>query len=327
MNYTEIVAALKSIGWEENLEGTQYVKYSRFKVPTATEWEHFYVQVEDGYAYLCIHSRFAEWSKDFKNKRLGGITVGGKRGGHILLSSNMTAFKKVTGGTGNKIYEYFPLRFQREADLLAAVDVIAEKAKFLVKSTPKEQLTITLATTESGTFESQDSGDSQISDERSDPYLDQRVLKIDPSFRTPLTPEEDERRRKKQVENGAHGELLAMQFEISRLTKLDCQDPAQYVKQISLEDVGAGYDIYSNWNGDERFIEVKASQLGSDTFFISSNELDVLVSKGARAWIYRVDLSEQESPTGCVYPIPNAGDELKRNGVLEATQYRATIQR
>jgi len=327
MNYTEIIAALKSIGWDENVEGTQYVKYSRFKVPTATDWEHFYVQVENGYAYLCLHSRFAEWSKDFKNKSLGGITVGGKRGSHILLSSNMTAFKKVTGGTGNKIYEYFPLRFQRVSDLLAAVEVIAEKANFVVRSTSRDQATITLSTTDSGTFGSQDDGDSQISDKNYDPRLDQGDLKIDPSLRTPLKPEEDERRRKKQAENGALGERLAMQFEISRLKKLDCQDPAQYVMQISLEDVGAGFDIYSNWNGDERFIEVKASQLGSDTFFISANEIEVLTSKGSRAWIYRVDLSEQESPVGCVYPIPNAGEELKRQGVLEATQYRATIQR
>ena len=207
------------------------------------------------------------------------------------------------------------------------MEVIAEKANFLVKSAPKELSAITLATSDSSTFDSQDGDSSSSSEEVSVPLLDQGFFQIGATSRTPLTPEEDERRRKKQAENGALGEQLAMQFERSRLTKLSCQDPTQYVRQISLEDVGAGYDIYSNWDGQERFIEVKASELGSDSFFISSNEIKVLVSKGDRAWIYRVDLSARDDPIGCVCPIPNAGAELNREGVLEPTQYRATIPR
>jgi hypothetical protein len=329
MNYTEIVATLKSIGWEENVEGTQYVKYSRFKVPTATEteWEHFYVQVEDGYAYLCLHSKFAEWSKDFRNKTLGGITVGGKRGGHILLSSNMTAFKKVTGGTGNKIYEYFPLRFQRHSDLLAAVEVIAEKAKFIINGVPKDTTAIKPITSDRGTSELQDGGNSEVSGEDSDPHLDGQSLNDEAPLRTPLTPEEDERRRKKQAENGALGEQLAMQYEIARLTELGCPDPIDCVQQVSLVDVGAGFDIHSNWNGEERFIEVKTSQEGVDHFFISVNELNRLGELKERGWIYRVDLSNKENVMGCIEPIPNATAELSKAGVLEAIQFKATILR
>lgn len=329
MNYTEIVATLKSIGWKENVEDTQYVNYSRFKVPTATEtvWEHFYVQVEDGYAYLCLHSKFAEFSKDFRNKTLGGITVGGKRGAHILLSSNMTAFKKVTGGTGNKIYEYFPLRFQRESDLLAAVEVIAEKAKFIVNSVPKDTPAIKPITSVSATSELQDGGDSEVSGENSDPHLDRQSLKIETPLRIPLTPEEDERRRRKQAENGALGELLAMQYEIARLKELGCPNPIDCVRQVSLVDVGAGFDIHSNWDGEERFIEVKTSQDGVDYFFISINELNRLGELKERGWIYRVDLSNEDSELGCIEPISNASAELSKAGVLEAIQFKATIRR
>jgi hypothetical protein len=145
--------------------------------------------------------------------------------------------------------------------------------------------------------------------------------------RTPLSPEADEAKRKKQAENGAIGEQLAMQYEIARLTELGCPNSNDCVRHVSLEDVGAGYDIQSNWNGQERCIEVKASELGVDYFFISSNELHRLGELKERGWIYRVDLSKKSSLMECIDPIPNAGTELNRTGVLEATQFKATILR
>lgn len=327
MNYTEIVATLISMGWDKDHDGKQYERNDRFKVRTNTGWEYFYVHLENGTSYLCLHSKFAEYSRDFKRKSLG-ITVGGvKRGSHQMLSSNMTEFKEVSGSTGRKIFEFFPLQFQRRSDLIAAIEVISEKAGFLVRNVQKELSAEIVGTSKGDTFQSHDDDKFTELEEASEPSLNQGSFKMDTSARVPLTPEMDEQRRKKQAENGAIGEQLAMQYEIARLTELGCPNSDDCVRHVSLEDVGAGYDIQSNWNGQERCIEVKASELGVDYFFISSNELHRLGELKERGWIYRVDLSKKSSLMECINPIPNAGAELSKTGVLEATQFKATILR
>ena len=327
MNYTEIISTLISIGWKKDLEGTQYVRNDRFKVRTSTGWEYFYVHLESGCSYLCLHSKFSDYSRDFKRKSLG-ITVGGiKNGQHLMRSSNMTEFEEVLGSTGRKIYEFFPLQFQRKSDLLAAVDLIAEKAGFLVPIVKSESLSIVLVTTASDTYEPRDDDTSSMPDEVSDPLIGQGSDQIDAALRIPLTPEDDEKRRKKQAENGALGEQLVMQYEIARLTELGCPNSIDCVRHVSLEDVGTGYDIQSNWNGEERCIEVKASELGVKYFFISINEIQKLGELKERGWIYRVDLSKSSDLMGCIDTIPNAGAELNKAGVLEAIQYKATLRK
>lgn len=137
------------------------------------------------------------------------------------------------------------------------------------------------------------------------------------------SPEEDEERRKKQVENGARGEEIAMQYEVERLKGLRCPDPLAYIKHESKENNNAGYDIFSGWNEEEtRYIEVKASEKGSDTFFISSNEVEVLKGHGQKAWIYMIDLSKKDD---CVTEIGSPGEKFDKEIKLEATQYRASL--
>ena len=166
-----------------------------------------------------------------------------------------------------------------------------------------------------------DPGGSILNDSATDDSLTKQ------GTRAPLSPEADEAKRKKQAENGALGEQLAMQYEISRLSRLGCPNSIDCVHQVSLDDVGAGYDIHSKWNEEERFIEVKASEIGAEYFFISNNELQKLEELKELGWIYRVDLSKRSDVMGCIDTIPNAGVELRKSGVLEATQYKATIPR
>ena len=60
-----------------------------------------------------------------------------------------------------------------------------------------------------------------------------------PGSRRQTSPEEDEERRKKQVENGARGEETAMQYEVERLKGLCCPDPLAYIKHESKENNNA----------------------------------------------------------------------------------------
>lgn len=144
--------------------------------------------------------------------------------------------------------------------------------------------------------------------------------------RTPISPEEDEARRRKQAENGALGEALAKQYEIARLGKLSCPNPDACVDHVALRDIGAGYDICSVWNGETRYIEVKAEESKVDSFFISSNEVETLTELKERGWIYLVDLSKKDDLLNCVTTISNAGEKLAPEGVLKPTQFRATLR-
>lgn len=327
---TEIVATLKDLGWSEYPNEENYDKYYRFKIRSATGWEHVYVERKPkgnnlNDAYLCLHPKFYEWRKEFKKSF--GITIGGRDGKPILQSSNMTDFPLGDGRTGDKIPEYFPLRFQSVTDLKHAVAVISNMANILNVQTPEAMDGENLKLVNIGQKEFEKTAslgsNTSIFDDDGIPPDSPDCL----GTRAPISPEADELRRKRQAENGELGEQLAMQYEIARLTELGCPNSVDHVRQVSLIDVGAGFDIHSNWNGDERCIEVKASELGVDHFFISINELIRLGELRERGWIYRVDLSNREKLMECVDPIQNAGVELNKVGVLEATQFKATIRR
>jgi hypothetical protein len=97
------------------------------------------------------------------------------------------------------------------------------------------------------------------------------------------------RDRKSQI--GEAGERVAVRYEVQRLRSCGCPNPEQFVKLISIEDVGRGYDLESTYPDNERCIEVKTSTRGSDGFYLSLNERKVLAREGIRAWIYLVELS------------------------------------
>jgi hypothetical protein len=87
---------------------------------------------------------------------------------------------------------------------------------------------------------------------------------------------------------GKAGELLVVLDELKRLRDCECSEPEKFVKLISIDDVGRGFDIASTWPGEERFIEVKSTTVARSDFFITENECIMLSALGNEAWLYRV---------------------------------------
>lgn len=97
----------------------------------------------------------------------------------------------------------------------------------------------------------------------------------------------------RQSETGKAGELMVVLDEMARLKACGCQEPEKYVHRVSESDVGRGYDVESNWPGEERCIEVKTTTSPGSDFYLTLNERNVLGDLGAKAWLYRVALDTQ----------------------------------
>lgn len=115
---------------------------------------------------------------------------------------------------------------------------------------------------------------------------------FDPARQT--SPEQLKRALDRNDATGKAGEMLAYQDELIRLEVLGCPDPAAHARLVANENVAAGYDIYSEWNGERRCIEVKTTASGREQIFMTANECDTLRALGSEAWLYRVDLSAGE---------------------------------
>lgn len=126
MDDKKIYEFLISQGWEEHYENDAYVKYYRFRVPTGSGWEFFYLDRATSDAKLCLHPRFFEFRSQFRS--IYGVELGGERGALLLKSADMLKFEKTLGRTGNEISEFFPLRFFTGNGLVEAVNLIAKIA-------------------------------------------------------------------------------------------------------------------------------------------------------------------------------------------------------
>lgn len=119
---------------------------------------------------------------------------------------------------------------------------------------------------------------------------------------------------------GDTGEEIAYQYEISRLKHKGI------VQQTYLENIAAGYDLYSEYKGKERFIEVKSSLSSHPNeikFYLSENESEVLEEKGENGFIYFVNIKENH-----VYEIQNPIKKIKENGSKkEIKTYQITLKK
>lgn len=109
--------------------------------------------------------------------------------------------------------------------------------------------------------------------------------------RPPIDADAFEALMERRSEVGQAGELLAVQDELDRLSRLGCPEPHRWVERVALVDVGRGYDIASTWPGQVRCIEVKASTRAGADFFVTENECKVLATLGSNAWLYRVSVN------------------------------------
>ena len=126
----------------------------------------------------------------------------------------------------------------------------------------------------------------------------------------------------KERDDGALAEQLVMNYEKERLPNRSSK-----IKQVSLIDVAAGYDILS-FNSEssllyDRFIEVKCFH-GKAHFYWSSNEKNISELIGENYFIYLVDLDryfcnpEGFKPTIIQNPSKNINSE---NWCIEPTNF------
>lgn len=103
-------------------------------------------------------------------------------------------------------------------------------------------------------------------------------------------------REQQNSQLGQKGEDFAMNFEIWRLEQVGLSHLTEKVKQISLDDDSAGFDILSlNKDGSDRYIEVKTTKLNKETpIFFSQNEYNFSVLNRKNFHLYRVfDFSDK----------------------------------
>lgn len=116
----------------------------------------------------------------------------------------------------------------------------------------------------------------------------------EPRSRT-MTPDQLRQQLDRRDAIGRAGERIAYLEEMARLQALGCPDPAACVQRVSEANIAAGYDLRSEWNGERRHIEVKTTACGSDEIYLSENERTTLERLGDEAWLYRVELTDDEA--------------------------------
>ncbi len=120
---------------------------------------------------------------------------------------------------------------------------------------------------------------------------------------------------------GRVGELFVLAFEHHRLRDAGQKRLADRVEHVAAtKGDGLGYDVLSfEASGRERLIEVKTTPFGAMTpFYVTSNEVNVSEAHAAEYQLYRVFRFDHAR-------LFIVGGSLKREFLLDATQYRARI--
>ncbi len=89
---------------------------------------------------------------------------------------------------------------------------------------------------------------------------------------------------------GSLGEKLVIEYEMFRLKSNGQSNLINAIQWISKYDDGAGYDILSkNFDGSDRYIEVKTTKLSREApFFFSKNEYEFSKSNNNQYYLYRL---------------------------------------
>ena len=126
---------------------------------------------------------------------------------------------------------------------------------------------------------------------------------------------------------GEDGERFVMDYEIRRLNAN--QQHIKDIKQISLIDVSAGYDIISFQDEsfiDRRYIEVKTYN-GKEHFFWSNNEMKTAKLRGEEYFLYLVNHSKIEVEGYAPLMIKNPYFQLQKDDSWRATPDSFYIER
>jgi hypothetical protein len=123
------------------------------------------------------------------------------------------------------------------------------------------------------------------------------------------------------------GELIALEYEVSRLSSLGASNPRERLEHVSLLNDTAGFDLWSKYDNILRYIEVKSSTARTDGFYISPSEITTLEKHKDQAFLYLVHVTDLESGTGSVVrEIANPFGAESIGIILAPALYRATLQ-
>lgn len=113
--------------------------------------------------------------------------------------------------------------------------------------------------------------------------------KVNRLRRAKLTPEQLIDIKRRCEENGYLGEEYVLNYERKRLRAKGKNRLASRIRWVSKESVSEGFDILSfEFNGAERWIEVKASAQRSRIFEMSESEWQTAKAARGKYYIYRV---------------------------------------
>lgn len=145
------------------------------------------------------------------------------------------------------------------------------------------------------------------------------------TFERTVDPHTFRERQKETAEIGELGEAFVLRYEQQRLIEQGQSDLVQKVRQISMENVAAGYDILSfDIQGNEKYIEVKTSKSEVLSFELTSNELNIANKYRAAYWIYKITKIKSNSPKILQIQDPAA---LVQEGklILKPTSYAISM--
>lgn len=142
-----------------------------------------------------------------------------------------------------------------------------------------------------------------------------------------LTAEDFALLQQHKADIGRVGELIALKEERQRvMDDYNCPEPENCVMLLAESHVGAGYDIESVFPGHERYIEVKSSTNDPKQFFITKNERDTLISKGAKGWIYFVKVDQDMQGGVVVSKIQDPLGTPSKVMLVEPSAWKASLK-
>jgi hypothetical protein len=142
-----------------------------------------------------------------------------------------------------------------------------------------------------------------------------------------ISPDDLQKKLRRQTEIGNAGEYIALKYEIERLRKTGIRNPEEYVEHVSKLNSAAGFDIWSRPSKTSvRFIEVKASMSDSTSFFITKNEVDTLKEHGSEAFLYFVHVKDVDNRIGeVIAELQDPIKHLESAGSLEPTLFHSEL--
>lgn len=151
----------------------------------------------------------------------------------------------------------------------------------------------------------------------------------------PLAKQEEDRKKEEERNKitGQIAEEIVVKYEKKRLEIEGFPDEAYKVRQISVEDSIAGYDVESffgkasDLTEPDKLIEVKGTTTNEFGFFWSKNEIKTAQKYGQNYWIYVVTNIDKLKKTGSITEqIQNPSDKIFNDGSfkVEIENYHIT---